>query len=62
MTSYDPNWSMSESEPNTQTDPRDLAADIPSVVVAVKDTDKFAAFDAMLEQAHFFDTLEAVRA
>jgi uncharacterized protein (DUF362 family) len=53
---------MSEPTPNTPEDPRDLAADIPSVVAAVRDTDKFAAFDAMLEQAHFFDTLEAVRA
>ena len=53
---------MSEPAPNTPEDPRDLAADVPSVVAVVKDTDKFAAFDAMLEQAHFFDTLEAVRA
>ncbi len=53
---------MSEPAPNTPEDPRDLAADVPSIVAAVKDADKFAAFDAMLEQAHFFDTLEAVRA
>ena len=36
--------------------------DVPSVVAAVKDADKLAAFDRMLEEAHFFDTLEAVRA
>ena len=50
---------LDDERTRTQYDPRNLAADIPSVVAVVKDTDKFAAFDAMLEQAHFFDTLEA---
>lgn len=41
-------------------DVRDL--DVASVVAAVRDTDKFAALDGMLEQSHFWDTLEAERA
>lgn len=40
-------------------DVRDL--EIPSVVAAIKDPDKFAALDRMLHEAHFFKTLEAVR-
>jgi len=43
----------------TGADVRDL--DVPSVVAAVHDTDKFAAFEGMLDQSHFWDTLEAVR-
>ena len=40
-------------------DPRDI--DVPSVVASIKDPDKYTAFDTMLEAAHFFDTLEAIR-
>ena len=43
----------------TGADVRDL--DVPSVVAAVHDTDKFAALKGMLDQAHFWDTLEAER-
>ena len=41
-------------------DVRDL--DVPSVVAIVKNEDKLAAFDEMLETGSFFETLEAVRA
>lgn len=41
-------------------DARDL--DVPNVVAVIKNRDKHAAFDAMLERAHFFETLEAVHA
>ncbi|GIS59032.1 MAG: hypothetical protein CM1200mP2_12570 [Planctomycetaceae bacterium] len=40
----------------TGADVRDL--DVPSVVAAVRDTDKFAALKGMLDQAHFWDTRE----
>ena len=40
-------------------DVRDL--DVPSIVSVVEDPDKFAALDRMLEESHFFETLEAVR-
>ena len=40
-------------------DVRDL--DLPSVVAAIRDPDKNTAFDAMLKQGLFFETLEAVR-
>ena len=43
----------------TTADVRDL--DVPSVVAAVHDSDKFAALDSMLEQSHFWATLEAER-
>ena len=43
----------------TCADVRDL--DVPSVVAAVRNTDKFAALDDMLEQSPFWDTLEAQR-
>ena len=43
----------------TNPDVRDL--DMPSVVAAVRDPDKSAAFDGMLEQSLFWETLEAVR-
>ena len=46
------------SIPNT--DVRDI--DVPSIVAAVLDPDKHRAFDQMLEQSRFFETLEAVRA
>ncbi|MFP6767025.1 MAG: hypothetical protein VB859_02570, partial [Planctomycetaceae bacterium] len=41
------------------TDVRDL--DVPSVVAAINDPDKDTAFDGMLEQSLFWETLEAVR-
>ena len=41
-------------------DAREL--DVPSTVAAIKEQDKFAALDRMLQEAHFFETLEAVRA
>ena len=43
----------------TTADVRDL--DVPSVVAAVHDSDKFSALDSMLEQSHFWATLEAER-
>ena len=43
----------------TGADVRDI--DVPSVVAAVRNTDKFAAFDGMLEQSHFWETLEVER-
>ena len=41
----------------TTSDVRDL--DVPSVVAVVHNSDKFAALDSMLEQSHFWATLEA---
>ena len=46
------------SIPNT--DVRDI--DVPSIVAAVVNPDKYGAFDQMIEQSRFFETLEAVRA
>tara|TARA_B100000029_G_scaffold460604_1_gene491705 strand:- start:54 stop:1226 length:1173 start_codon:yes stop_codon:yes gene_type:complete len=43
----------------TMSDVRDL--EVPSVVAAIRDTDKLKAFDQMLEESQFWQTLEACR-
>ena len=35
--------------------------EVPSVVAAIRDSDKLAALERMIQDAHFFETLEAVR-